>query len=400
MGITALEEQHFSYALHSTKEDVDKAISLLLLLEDSIEGIIRGYTPHTKLLGAENRNGVTCYLDALLFAMFARLDCFEGILYKTFNDEPRRKLAILLRFWVNLLRTGKLITTDIVRLVLTMTLLAFCLNFVLTCLKTKHIQDALAECGWEEAALLKQQDASEAFTFITGTLELPLLTLKMDIYHTGTEDASDDHKFINERLLEVAIPPEPTDGQSLTLEDCLEAYFNNRIEVKRHLERRNTVGSTHSVDSFSTKGFTAHVEEVESSPTISRVPSVSPRGEKTSPWASFTEFSGSLGSRTTGRRDSIVRARFIPDPTDERPGDSEIPPSDTQDEQRRGILRKEVMMPAWQFFSLIRTSLFLVGVVMQVLTFSLQHGTLITHRQMMRKLQLTFPPKDLFSAFP
>ena len=70
MGITALEEQHFSYALHSTKEDVDKAISLLLLLEDSIEGIIRGYTPHTKLLGAENRQGVTCYLDALLFAMF------------------------------------------------------------------------------------------------------------------------------------------------------------------------------------------------------------------------------------------------------------------------------------------------------------------------------------------
>lgn len=115
MGITTLEEQHFSYALHSTKGDVDAAISLLLLLEDSIEGIIRSYTPNTKLLGAENRQGVTCYLDALLFAMFARLDCFEAILYKSFNDEPRRKLAILLRFWVNLLRAGKLITTDIVR---------------------------------------------------------------------------------------------------------------------------------------------------------------------------------------------------------------------------------------------------------------------------------------------
>lgn len=114
MGITTLEAPHFSYALHSTNDDVDKAVSLLLLLEDSIEGIIRSYTPNTKLLGAENRHGVTCYLDALLFAMFARLDCFEAILYKTFNDEPRRKLAILLRFWVNLLRSGKLITTDIV----------------------------------------------------------------------------------------------------------------------------------------------------------------------------------------------------------------------------------------------------------------------------------------------
>lgn len=46
--------------------------------------------------------------------MFARLDCFEAILYKSFNDEPRRKLVILLRFWVNMLRSGRLITTDVV----------------------------------------------------------------------------------------------------------------------------------------------------------------------------------------------------------------------------------------------------------------------------------------------
>ena len=114
IGITTLDEQNFSYALQSTNGDVDKAISLLLLLEDSIEGIIRSYTPHTKLLGAVNRQGVTCYLDALLFAMFARLDCFEAILYKSFNDEPRRRLVILLRYWVNMLRSGRLITTDVV----------------------------------------------------------------------------------------------------------------------------------------------------------------------------------------------------------------------------------------------------------------------------------------------
>lgn len=93
---------------------MDKAFDLLLLLEDSIEGIIRDYTPRMKLLGAENRQGVTCYLDALLFAMFARLDCFEAILYKVFSDEPRRKLVIILRLWVNMLRSGKLITTDVV----------------------------------------------------------------------------------------------------------------------------------------------------------------------------------------------------------------------------------------------------------------------------------------------
>ena len=52
--------------------------------------------------------------DALLFAMFARLDCFEPILNRTFEDAHLRKLVVLLRLWVNMLRSGKLITTDIV----------------------------------------------------------------------------------------------------------------------------------------------------------------------------------------------------------------------------------------------------------------------------------------------
>ncbi|CAG8084245.1 unnamed protein product [Penicillium nalgiovense] len=343
LGITALEEAHMSYALQSTQGDTEKAFSLLLLLLDSIEGVIRNYTPNTKLLGAENRQGVTCYLDALLFAMFARLDCFEAILYKSFNDEPRRKLAILLRLWVNFLRSGKLITTDM----------------------TKHLQDALAECGWEDAAKLHQQDASEAFTFITEKLELPLLTLKMDIYHTGKEDESDDHKFINERLLEVAIPPEPTDGQSLTLEDCLEAYFNNIIEVKRHMERRNTTSSIRSADSLSiSKGSTSHVEtvEIESMHTVSPSQTNTPRAEKPTPWSSFSEFTESLeASRTPGRRGSIVRQRFFPDLSDDtNTGDSD-PEKDANVNQdtsgdtqpRKGSYKKEVMMPAWQFFSLI-----------------------------------------------
>ncbi|KAJ5836840.1 Peptidase C19 ubiquitin carboxyl-terminal hydrolase 2 [Penicillium robsamsonii] len=343
LGIVAIEEEHMNYALQATDGDTEKAFSLLLLLEDSIEGIIRNYTPNTKLLGAENRQGVTCYLDALLFAMFARLDCFEAILYKSFNDEPRRKLAILLRLWVNLLRSGKLIKTDM----------------------TKHLQESLAECGWEDAAKLQQQDASEAFTFITEKLELPLLTLKMDIYHTGKEDESDDHKFINERLLEVAIPPEPTDGQSLTLEDCLEAYFNNMIEVKRHMARRNTASSIRSMDSLSiSKGSTSHVEtvEIETTPTMSPSQTNTPRAEKTNPWSSFSEFTESLeASRAPGRRASIVRERFFPDPSEEtNTGDSK-PEKDTSAEQdtsgdaqpRRGSYKKEVMMPAWQFFSLI-----------------------------------------------
>lgn len=117
VGITSLQEPHVRYALDAKDSggDLEKAFNLLVLFQQSLDGIVRDYSPNVKLLGAINREGVTCYLDALLFAMFARLGSFEAILYNTFDDEPRKRLAIVLRLWVNMLRTGKLITTDIVQ---------------------------------------------------------------------------------------------------------------------------------------------------------------------------------------------------------------------------------------------------------------------------------------------
>jgi len=94
---------------------VDKAFEMVLLFQESVEGYIKVYDPKTHMQGAVNREAVTCYLDSLLFAMFARLGSFEPILHNTFEDEPRRRLATLIRLWVNMLRTGKLITTDVVR---------------------------------------------------------------------------------------------------------------------------------------------------------------------------------------------------------------------------------------------------------------------------------------------
>ena len=115
-GVTTFKDDDIAYALIGAyaQGDSGKAYELLMLLEESEEGIIKNYDPNVKLLGAVNREGVTCYLDALLFAMFARLGSFEPMLYKNFEDAPR-KLATLLRLWVNTLRLGKLITTDIVR---------------------------------------------------------------------------------------------------------------------------------------------------------------------------------------------------------------------------------------------------------------------------------------------
>jgi hypothetical protein len=114
-----IDDKEISYALLSkhANGDINRALEMVILFQESVEGVIKPYDPAIHMRGAENRQGVTCYLDALLFAMFARLGSFEPILYTRFDDEPRRRLSTLIRLWVNMLRTGKLIQTDIVRLV-------------------------------------------------------------------------------------------------------------------------------------------------------------------------------------------------------------------------------------------------------------------------------------------
>ncbi|MCJ1306943.1 hypothetical protein MMC25_000587 [Agyrium rufum] len=333
-GITNFNEPDIEYVLNATyaKGDPEKAFDLLVLLEESKEGIVKEYDPDVRMLGAVNRHGVTCYLDSILFAMFARLESFEAMLYKTFDDDPRKKLATLLRLWVNTLRVGKLITTDI----------------------TKQIQGAIADCGWEEAADRCQQDASEAFSFITEKLELPMLTLKMDIFHTGKEEAEDDHKFVSERLLEVAIPEEPQDGSPITLEACLETYFNSRIEVKRYLERRATMGSMRPRISFdASKGHAVHVELVEVDGSQPGTPLSTNSTASASPHPLPLQMSRAALTRAP----SIIQEHYLNEKAEEHELLSASPidrsTGTISSRTRAGSLRKEVMMPAWQFFSLI-----------------------------------------------
>lgn len=91
-------------------------------------------------------------------------------------------------------------------------------------MQISQLQQSIAACGWEEASSKRQQDPSEAFAFITDTLQLPLLTVKVDIAHGGKEMAEDDHKFISERLLNLSLPNlEDVDPNvPIPLEACLE----------------------------------------------------------------------------------------------------------------------------------------------------------------------------------
>lgn len=179
-----------------------------------------------RLVGAENWENVMCYMDALLFSMFAKLDSFEPVLF-LLNQSPNPlvgRLSGLLRVYVNLLRLGNLITTDL----------------------SQAICECLATLGFSEATSHRQQDCAPLFEFLTETLAMPLLTFRVEIQHSGKHD-DDDRRYSKERILFVSVPePNPeteANSEEISLEECLEHYFNNSISVKRELQRRATLDS-------------------------------------------------------------------------------------------------------------------------------------------------------------
>lgn len=218
-----------------------------------------------KLSGAENWENVMCYMDALLFSMFAKLDSFEPVLFLlNQNSNPlAARLSALLRVYVNLLRLGNIITTDI----------------------SQAICECLAALGFTEATSHKQQDCAPLFEFLTETLAMPLLTFRVEIQHLGKHD-DDDRRYSKERILFVSVPDAITEDESqseeITLEECLEHYFNNSISVKRELQRRATLDSLQylplplgdvtirsngSVDYTTSESFSRNLSEQSSKPS-------------------------------------------------------------------------------------------------------------------------------------
>ncbi|PNY24963.1 Uncharacterized protein TCAP_05095 [Tolypocladium capitatum] len=324
-------------------------------------GIIVSYDPSVHMVGAENRESVTCYLDALLFAMFSKLDAFECMVKNDFSlDDPRYKLVNLLRIWVNMLRSGKLIRTDL----------------------TKLIQDALGDCGWLDARLLEQQDTSEAFAFLTETLQLPLLSLQVDLFHQGKKD-KDDHKVVYERLLNLAVPPDP-EGKGVKLEDCLEEYFNAQVDVLRDSEE----AKKSSIDDRKPEGrpglashSTVRLIRSEESTALSSM-AASPTDVSPSPFVlgdPLERTSSHLSTRTTDTGGISGRIGAVDETEHEEASSSQKHPfarhrstsviqrvlideqgrptaegSSLQMKRRKGsTVIKAVTIPAWQFFRLI-----------------------------------------------
>ncbi|KAI1099869.1 cysteine proteinase [Jackrogersella minutella] len=345
LDFPVLSDDQILYVLNTkySSGDVEKALELLSLQQKSLSGKILSYNPAVYMLGAENRGNVTCYLDALLFAMFAKLESFECMLKNDSMDEPQRKLAALLRLWVNMLRSGKLIEADM----------------------TLHVQDALAACGWREAQLLEQQDTSEAFAFITETLQLPLLTLQVDLFHQGKNDDA-DHKVVYERLLNLAVPPD-NDGKGIKLEDCLEEYFNSQVDVlrdsldeKKAAERAelapvplSPINSTEIKSTIRVITEDDQQDEVEENPYLERRWTVSPESHPLNLEVDAdAEASGSqlITLPHRSRTESIIQ-RVVLDEQG-RPTESDASSLFQRAKKSASVVRA-VTIPAWQFFRLI-----------------------------------------------
>lgn len=216
---------------------------------------------------------------------------------------------------------------------------------------------------------------------MTETLQLPLLSLQVDLFHHGKRD-EDDHKVVYERLLNLAVPPDP-EGKGIKLEDCLEEYFNARVDVLRdseeakmsmsediaHDERpglvhRNTVRLLRDEDSGTTTIVSASpvdMAPLHPFPTSSSISSNPPSGPGPAA-ASEIEHVGEeskehIGSTvptrlSTRQRSGSLIQRIVIDehgkPTNE--DTTTVPKS-----RRKGsMVVKAITIPAWQFFRLIR----------------------------------------------
>lgn len=199
--------------------------------------------------------------------------------------------------------------------------------------------------------MLEQQDTSEAFAFITETLQLPLLPLQVDLFHQGKGDV-DDHKVVYERLLNLAVPTDP-EGKGIKLEDCLEEYLNTKVDVardnveekrnpdKRVLTPRNNVRVVDEDEAESSDQVDMNALQHRWSTGSPGLPDSASTPEPMLP---------SVRTRST----SIIQRIVLDD--NGNPTDSDSASLLQKARKKGSTVVKAVTIPAWQFFRLIRMS--------------------------------------------
>ncbi|KAI8636704.1 ubiquitin carboxyl-terminal hydrolase-domain-containing protein [Parasitella parasitica] len=210
-----LDHELFASILESHDWDSKKSMADLIDYEEASHGILVE-PPNSidkQLLGSENDGGTSCYIDALLFAMFIANTTFDPLLtYDIPSDQDEKiKLQTLMRLFVNKLRKGHLVNADYVHWL------------------RKVMKDAKWS-GQNDLGEWTQEDASELFMFITETFDLPYLPFQIRLFHGANKDTDDD-RVMTDRTLTLSIPDNSNDStkEDVKLQDILVDYFYNNI---------------------------------------------------------------------------------------------------------------------------------------------------------------------------
>ncbi|KAF9204104.1 hypothetical protein BGZ49_005694 [Haplosporangium sp. Z 27] len=254
------DEETAEYLLRSYQWDIGETLQYCHDLVQAVQGPLTPVQPEIQMKGAVNDQYTSCYIDALLFAMFARLSAFEGLLSVNLDAESdsdsesassgeagdltkvaKRQKALLdtqllqtwLRIFVNQLRSGRLIDAHIV----------------------KELRQHLYTCGWNCPGPLdppgssRQEDSSELFMFLTEKLHLPYLPLEQRLLH-GARFSADDDKVITERMLQIAVPsPSSESGLQAPSPDIskLESKFSKLLSSSTTTNNKETGSPSSSI---------------------------------------------------------------------------------------------------------------------------------------------------------
>ncbi|KAG0276418.1 hypothetical protein BGZ95_007567 [Linnemannia exigua] len=258
------DDETAEYLLSSYQWNIDLTLQYCQDLLQAVHGTLVPVQQDIVLGGAVNDQMTSCYIDALLFAMFARLSAFEGLLNVNLDaesdsdseesgtgapdagpskkDEERlhtHRLQTWLRMFVNQLRSGRLIQAHVV----------------------KELRQHLYCCGWncpgprDPPGSSRQEDSSELFMFLTEKLHLPYLPLEQRLLH-GAKISVDDDKVITERMLQICIPtPDQPAASESSQGSKLGSTFSKLISSSK-----STSSDSGSVTSSSTQNESSILE--------------------------------------------------------------------------------------------------------------------------------------------
>lgn len=161
---------------------------------------------------------------------------------------------------------------------------------------------------------------------------------------------ADDHKVVYERLLNLAVPADP-EAKGVKLEDCLEEYFNTRVDVSRDgIEEKGdrpilSPRSTLRLVQDDAEEEAEATDQVDGEPLQRR-------------WTAVESPTSAGGSSTPDperpvrhRSTSIIQRIVLDD--DGKPADSDTASLFKKAKRKGSTVVKAVTIPAWQFFRLI-----------------------------------------------